>query len=670
MPESLSDAPMAIRGDRSGFAARPAVLYAKARQAILGGAWRSGVETFEAAAATGAASSPRDQLLYEIARIRAADTQAAIAGLEASLIREAEGEAAVRRYLVTPFHRAARLPELAAALEKLLEAYPELIDARRFLANTLARLERWDGAVSQIDIAAAASPDDLSLQAGRVQFRLMGRQTAAAAEIARDLWPKLAPGSREAHIVLAALLRGGDAKDAAEIAKGLDPARFPNPHVAAMATEALLRADMSREAIAMGETAIATGQDSPMLRAHIGEAILRSGRPQEVASSAVEHLRVSAEQSPDHARTNALYGEALLRAGRYEEAVAPLERAASGDTKSPKTRLLYARALRYAGRYAECADQYLEALSHTPDRLPTLRQAVGALVQAGRREEASNLFGQMVKKRSAALAPTFEAAFADLENRIDALHVPQARLDWAWKLRRGQDDVDRASWERRAKWGLLADLLIIDWLECREQQAEEAMELLADLGPAEESLAPLRGRGFVIATAHIGPLFSGPILLELVGLPSRWVASTPSIADAHYAASVISTSDQTEPQIVKACLKAINSGYAVGIAADGSGKIGSPTVRFEGQDISYSSFAARAAHRAKVPSLFYAPRWKDGRIDCRFEPLPSPEPDEEAGPFANRWRDAFLACLRNYLGGDPENLRLAGGLWSGIRGES
>lgn len=666
MPELTSDVLPAAHGDGAG--ARAPALYATARQAILQGAWRSGLETFRDAAATGVVASPRDRLLYEIARIRDADTVDAIAELDAALIREGEGELPVRRYLVTPFYRDGRYPELAAVLEKLLQAFPQLIDQQRMLANALARLERWEEAVEHIDVAAAATPDDIPLQARRVHFRMLARQTAAAAEIARALKPLLAPDSREAHIVMMALLRGGYVSDAADIAVALNPAHVPSAQVAAMVAEALLRADMPRQAIAAGEAAIAAGHDSAILRSHIGDAILRAGRPQDVAK-AVEHLRLGAEQSPEHGRSQALYGEALLRSGRYEEAVAPLEQAAT-DTKSPKTRLLYARALRYAGRYAESADLYVEALQHTPERWATHRQAVGALVQAGRREEASKLFGEMVSKRSAALAPTFEAALADLDNKVDTTHVPQARLDWAWSLRRNHDDIDRADWERRAKWGLLADLLIIDWLECREQQAEEAMGLLADLGPAEESLAPLRGRGFVIATAHIGPLFSGPILLELVALPSRWVASTSSIADAHYAASVISTSDQSEPQVVKACLKALNSGYAVGIAADGSGKIGSPTVRFEGQDISYSSFAARAAHRAGVPSLFYAPRWKNGRIDCRFEPLPSPEPGEEVGPFANRWRDAFLDCLRNYLSGDPENLRLAGGLWSGIRRDS
>jgi tetratricopeptide (TPR) repeat protein len=666
MPEPLSDALPAAGSDGPDAEASPSALYAAARQAIQQDAWQSGVETFQAAVATGAAPSARDRLLFEIAKIRLADTEDAIAELDSALVRAADGEIVMRRHLITPFHRSGRLPEAATALRKLVEAFPQLVDAQRFLANTLGRLDRWAEAITHIDMAAASAPDDLSLQAARVQFRLMARQIAAAAEIGLGLKSRAPPDSREAHIVMVALLRGGYAKDAADMAGALDPAHFSSVHIAATATEALLRANLTRQAIAAGEAAIAAGHDSWILRSHIGEAILQGGRPQEIASSAVEHLRVCAEESPDHGRANALYGEALLRAGRYDEAVGPLERAAV-ETKSAKTRYLYARALRYAGRYAESADQYVEALSHTPDRWPAHRQAVGALSQAGRGEEASKLFNEMITKRSAGLPPTFEEALADLENKVDTTRVPQERLDWAWGLRRGQDDVDRASWERRAKWGLLADLLIIDWLECREQQAEEAMALLADLGPAEESLAPLRGRGFVIATAHIGPLFSGPILLELVALPSRWVASTPSIADAHYAASVISTSDQSEAQIVKACLKALNSGYAVGIAADGSARLGSPTVRFEGQDINYSSFAARAAYKAQVPSLFYAPRWKDGRIDCRFEPLPSPEPGEEAGLFTARWRDAYLACLREYLGGAPENLRLGGGLWSGIR---
>ncbi|WP_167392331.1 tetratricopeptide repeat protein [Mesorhizobium sophorae] len=644
-----------------------ATLENQARKAFAREDWQECLAAFEAVVETGALLTAPDRLMLEIAGIRSADADEPEIGLDAALIREAKGEAVIRRYLVKPFHKSGRLSTLAAVLEKLLVAYPHLVDARRMLASALGRLQRWDEAIAHVDTAAAAAPDDISLEASRIQYRLLARQIAAAADLATHLKPRLSPKSREAYIVMMALLRGGLAREAAEIAVALNPADFPAPHLAAIATEALVAADMTHKAIAMGEAAIAAGHDSGVIRAHLGEAILATGRPQDVASRGVEHLRAGVEREPEHGRINALYGEVLLRAGRHEDAVLPLQKAIASEMKSPKTRNLYARALRYSGRYEECADQYVELLRHAPESWSTHRQAVGALCQAGRRADASNVFKAMITKRAAALAPTFEEALSGLDNKLDSAKIPQARLEWAWRLSRDQNEIDRTEWERRARWGLLADLLIIDWLECREQQAEEAMTLLADLTPAEEALAPYRGRGFVVATAHVGPMFSGPILLELLGLPSRWVASTPSIADAHYASSVISTSDQTDSQVVKACLKALDAHYAVAIAVDGSGRIGSPTIRFEGQDITYSGFAARAAHRAEVPSIFYAPRWHDGRIECMVAPLPSPLPNEDVLPFAERWRAAYLANLRTCLAGPPENLRFAGGLWSCIR---
>jgi tetratricopeptide (TPR) repeat protein len=644
--------------------------YAAARQAIWREKWDAGLKEFEAANAAGAPPSAEDRLLAEIARIRLADDDDTAASLGASLIHESNGEAPVRRFLVSYFLKSGRMKPMAAVLEKLLEAYPHLVDVRRYLVSALARLGRLDEAIQHMDTFAATAPDDLSLQAGRIQFRLLAGQNADAASIALELKPRLGPESKEAHIVMLALVRGGLTSEAASVAATLDPRHFPTHQVATSATHALFAAGLTKQAIAAGEAAITGGHDTGALRAQIGEAILRGGRPQEITTRAIEHLSAGIALAPEDKRINALYGEALLHAGRHEEAVGFLEKANRPGVKSPMTRGLYARALRYNGRYSEAADQYLQLLERTPDRWATHRQAVGALTQAGRHEEASKIFQEMIAKRGASLGPTFEAALAELPSKLATAPIPQARLDWAWGLRRGQDDVDRAEWERRARWGLLSDLLIIDWLECREHQAEEAMALMADLGEADRIFEPLRGRGFIIATAHVGPLFSGPILLELCGLPSRWVASTPSIADAHYAASVISIAHQTEAKVAWACLKALQSGYAVAIALDGSSKMGSSTIRFEGQDINYSSFAAQVVHKLRIPSLFYAPRWEDGRLAYQFEHLPLPEPDEELRAFAVRWRDAFLGHLRDHLAGAPENLRLAGGLWSCIRSGS
>jgi hypothetical protein len=68
-----------------------------------------------------------------------------------------------------------------------------------------------------------------------------------------------------------------------------------------------------------------------------------------------------------------------------------------------------------------------------------------------------------------------------------------------------------------------------------------------------------------------------------------------------------------------------------------------------------------------VPSVFCAPRWTGDRIEFVIEHLPSPLEDGDADSHAERWRIAYLDCLRRFLGGRPENLRLSGGIWRHIR---
>ena len=120
-------------------------------------------------------------------------------------------------------------------------------------------------------------------------------------------------------------------------------------------------------------------------------------------------------------------------------------------------------------------------------------------------------------------------------------------------------------------------------------------------------------------------------------------------------------------QVAKAFMASVREGYAVVIAVDGAINLGAPRIRFEGQEITYSSFAARSAHRLGVPSVFCAPRWEGDRIGFVIERLPDPEEGEDADTHADRWRDAYLDSLKRFLGGAPENLRLSGGIWRLIR---
>jgi hypothetical protein len=65
--------------------------------------------------------------------------------------------------------------------------------------------------------------------------------------------------------------------------------------------------------------------------------------------------------------------------------------------------------------------------------------------------------------------------------------------------------------------------------------------------------------------------------------------------------------------------------------------------------------------------VFCAPRWEGDRIGFVVERLPDPYEEEDADSHAERWRTAYLDALRRFIGGEPQNLRLSGGLWRHIR---
>ena len=88
---------------------------------------------------------------------------------------------------------------------------------------------------------------------------------------------------------------------------------------------------------------------------------------------------------------------------------------------------------------------------------------------------------------------------------------------------------------------------------------------------------------------------------------------------------------------------------------------------FEGQAVTYSSFAAHLAHRQGVPSVFYTPRWENGRVAYTLEMLPAVEPGEDADTYAARWQAAYFKHLRAHVAGPPENLRLSGGIWRHVQ---
>jgi tetratricopeptide (TPR) repeat protein len=617
----------------------------------------------------GASSEAAAELLDVIGKIRAAaDPSAEMARLDVALVLAADGRRDVRRLMVSPFVREHAFAPAIAALRVLVSAYPAQIEDRRMLASLLGRTQQWEPAIAEADAAADIEPAAAALHAARIQLRLQAGQVAEAAAVARATagMPASEPG--EAYFWLLAFARNGDVAEAARVAAGLDAGDLPNPRVAAMAVRALFEDYRTEAAISLGDAALSAGHDGAALRTWLGLAYLRRGGDEDRRVHALAQFEAGLGMSPSDVRLLSLYGETLLRAGRYKDALTPLKQAIGLAPDADQTRGLYARALRYSMQYGEAADQLMKLMEKSPDKLLWQRSAIAALSQAGRKQEAETLYRQYVSKRDMRLPDTFQEALAGLDERLHTAPIPQARFDWAWSMR-GDTHVDRAQWERAARWGHLVDHLLFDWLECRDDRAEEAMQLLGELDSGERFFAPLlaSGRGVVVATAHVGPMYAGLMALELVGIPSRWLATAPGIAQTSYAAALISTADQTEAQVAKSCMRALGSGYALCLAVDGAANPAAPRTTFEGQEVTYSGFAAHLAHRLGVPSVFYAPRWENGRVAFTLEMLPAAASGEDAEAYARRWRQAYFEKLREHLAGPPENLRLSGGIWRHVK---
>lgn len=609
---------------------------------------------------------PEVRLAHAIALLRSGREKKGLSLLDASVFELPNARSDLRRYAVSPLVSKGATEVAAELLDRLVAAYPHSIEDRRLRASLYGRLKRWDVAIADARMVAEAREDDLAAQRPYIQLLLQAGRTEEAGAEASKLGIDSANEPRLANIALLALARSGRKAEAANLALEMADGDIEDEGTAAAIVRALVETGRDSDAIEVGERLLDEGWEHEVLRSSLAQAYLGSRRDDRYERT-IEHLREGLGIAPRDVRMNTAMGEALLRSRKYSEAIPYLRTACEVQPKGAQQRALYARALKQVGELSDAADQFRALLDLQPSSPRWARYAAGALSQSGRRREAADLFEKFVGERRSALPRNFEKGLEALWDKVPSVTVPQARLDWAWELRTDRTN-DREDWERRAKWGHLADHYMLDWLECRDDRIHDVMERLADLGEAERVLGGIdHSKGMILASAHIGPMYAGPLALELLGIRSRWLASTPSVARTVYSKSLISTSEQDDMEVGKAFMKSLRQGYSVVIAVDGAINLAAPRIPFEGQEMTYSSFAARTAHRMGVPSVFAAPRWEGDRIGFVIQRLPDPEPEEGADDHAERWKDAFLSALRAYLGSAPENLRLSGGLWRHIR---
>jgi len=628
--------------------------------------WDDALNAVIQALKNGADETSELRLAQAIALTRSGKIAKGIGLLDRQTLQAPNARTALRRFVVSWLIQQSALEPAAQILNLLIQSDPAARDELRLAGSVLGRLKRWDEAIQCIETLIELDPSDLAAHTSLLQLLLQSGRADIAGEHALALGDDIIDHPKLGAMALLALTRSKQIEAAAQLARTFDETQVKDSQLAGGIVRALFDAGNAEEAVAVGERLLAGGCDQTALRSYLGQSYMETHRDDRY-ERAITHFQAGLDLDPDDARMNSSIGEALLRSRNYDGALPHLEKACRLQPKVPQARALYARALKQAGRYEEAAQQFRRLLDMQPSSPRWQRYAAGALSQAGNKREAAALFDAFVASRRKSMPKDFARGLDALWEKVDTVALPKARLDWAWELTNTGAN-DRDEWERRAKWGHLADHYLLDWLECRDDRVHEAMLQLADLSEVESALSEIdKSKGVILASAHIGPMYAGPLALELLGIKSRWLASTPSVARTAYAESLISTSDQDDMHVARSFTMSLREGFAVVIAVDGAINLAAPRVPFEGQEMTYSSFAARTAHKLEIPSFFCAPKWEDGRIGFVLKRMPVCMPKESADSYAERWRQAFFEALRDYLGGAPENLRLSGGLWRHIR---
>ncbi|KAA3441924.1 hypothetical protein C7I87_33105 [Mesorhizobium sp. SARCC-RB16n] len=474
---------------------------------------------------------------------------------------------------------------------------------------------------------------------------------------------------RLAQVSLQAFLRGKRNDAATRLVDNVVAKGKASPEVAVLAIRHLLSSDRADDAYAFARTLLkVNGNVEPRLAEAAARAALASHRP---ISEALGILEMAKDFAKDDGIFLRAYGELLLSAGRYAEAANVLAPIVSQRPNTTNTRLLLARALKHAHRLEEACTEMLAVMELDPS-VTNRRSAVALLLQVGRDAEAKELYDSIVSERQNNLGKTFSEGLATLHTRLDSVKLPQKRLDWAWEIVTRKlgcpPSHNREDWDRRAKWGHLLDKLIQDWLECCIDKAGEIATYfnVSDANRNAVIEASDEGKGVLLVSAHIGPMFAGPIAIHSFGKPYRWLSSTPSISTASFTDSLISTADLNEVQVAQRVVDSLRSGCLVTLAADGAMSPNAPRITWEGRSITYSPFCAMLSYKTKVPTIFTSPIWVENQFRFVVKRLPAADTGEGLRQFSTRWQQAFFEEVKNVLSAGPENLRLNGGIWRNI----
>ncbi|MES2817839.1 MAG: tetratricopeptide repeat protein [Pseudomonadota bacterium] len=235
----------------------------------------------------------------------------------------------------------------------------------------------------------------------------------------------------------------------------------------------------------------------------------------------------------------------------------------------------------------------------------------------------------------------------------------------AWRLT-GEKYGDYDTWSRRAVQATrIAPILYRT--PARDEDLEKFI-VTPDLRQLETLLAD--GRSFILASTHMGPIVGKYIIPRIPNITyfqNRMTSDSTEIVGA----TALPTIGKSQEAAIRA-ITTLRRGGVLSSTPDADIRIltrgkaapmAKATACLFGVQLEISNMIPKLSRELKVPSYWFQPQWRNGKIHFCIEPLPLADMDEDPVAWGNRWAQAYMDKLEKLMTSEPENQNLDAPFW-------